>query len=91
MKNETNIVYFNSSRLQSSQDDGSEAGNMISMMLCLFGAFTRNKIFIWMAIYFTISTLCRRRYSSSLAQHVINLVMLLFAIVVSYVFIPQSV
>lgn len=88
MKNEKNINYYDSSRFQAQED--ADGASFISLLLCSFGMFTRNKLFIWLAVFFIISTLCRKKYSSSLSQYLINGAMLLFALVSSYVFVPQG-
>lgn len=51
--------------------------------------FTRNRLVIWLAIFFIISTMCRKKYSSSSVQYLINAAMIIFGLVTSYVLHPM--
>jgi hypothetical protein len=46
--------------------------------------FTRNKLVIWLAVFFILSTFCRKKYSGSSAQYLINGVMIVFGIATTY-------
>jgi hypothetical protein len=52
--------------------------------------FMRNKLVIWLAVFFIISTFCRRKNGSSIAQYLINLVMIIFGMVSIYIMQPAG-
>jgi hypothetical protein len=63
---------------------------MISLLLCSGGMFLRSKLMIWIAVFFILSTFCRRKNGSSISQYLINVVMIIFGLVSSYVLIPPD-
>ena len=87
MKTDKNIHYYDASRFTSSPDEP-DGASFISLLLCSFGMFTRNKLVIWLAVFFILSTFCRKKYSGSSAQYLINGVMIVFGLVTSYVLQP---
>lgn len=87
MKNEKNVNYYDPSRFNTQEE--ADGASFISLLLCSFGMFTRTKIYIWIAIFFIISTLCRKKYSSSSAQYLINGSMIIFGLVSIYVLNPE--
>lgn len=64
---------------------------MISLLLCSGGMFLRNKIMIWLAVFFILSCFCRKKNGSSISQYLINTVMIVFGLVSSYVLVPPEV
>lgn len=89
MKNDKKINYYDPSRF-SAQEDQPDGASFISLLLCSFGMFTRNKIVIWLAVFFILSTFCRKKYGSSSAQYLINGVMIAFGLVTSYFLQPPG-
>lgn len=88
MKSEKNIKFYDSSRFNTQEEP--DGASFISLLLCSFGMFTRNKLVIWLAVFFILSTFCRKKYSSSSAQYLINGVMIVFGLVTSYVLQPMT-
>jgi len=87
MKSEKNIQHYDSSRFRNEEE--TDGASIISLLLCSVGMFTRNKLFIWISLFFIISTLCRKKYGSSYSPYLINGSMIIFAIVNTYVLQPQ--
>lgn len=87
-KNPKDINLYDGSRFQAQEEP--DGASFISLLLCSFGMFTRNKFVIWIAVFFMISTMCRKKYSSPSTQYLINGVMILFGLVTSYVFHPPA-
>ena len=56
MKNDKNIHYYDPARFTSSQDEP-DGASFISLLLCSFGMFTRNKLVIWLAVFFILFNL----------------------------------
>lgn len=87
-KNPKNVVFYDPARLM--QQDEPDGASFISLILCSAGMFMRNKIIIWISIFFIISTFCRRKNGTSIAHYLINLMMIIFGIVTTYMMQPPA-
>ena len=87
-KNSNNVQYFNPARLLMQEEP--DGASFISLLLCSAGMFMRNKFIIWLSIFFIISTMCRKKYSSPSTQYLVNGVMILFGLVTNYVLHPPQ-
>ena len=87
-KSQKNINLYDVSRLN--LQDEPDGTSFISLLLCSAGMFMRNKLIIWISIFFILSTLCRRKYGSSIANYLLNTIMIIFALVTSYMMAPQQ-
>lgn len=88
MQDPSNINFFDPAHYQPQEEP--DGASFISLLLCSFGMFTRNKLVIWLAIFFILSTMCRKKYSSPSTQYLINGVMIVFGLVTSYVIQPPT-
>lgn len=88
-KNAKNISLYDPSKLL--QQDEPDGTSFLSLILCSAGMFMRNKIIIWLAIFFIISTFCRRKNGTSIAHYLINLMMIVFGLVTTYMMHPPPV
>jgi hypothetical protein len=88
-QNPKNIVFYDSAKLV--QQDEPDSTSFISLLLCSVGMFMRNKIIIWVAIFFIMSTFCRRKNGTSIAHYIINLMMIVFGLVTTYMMQPPVV
>ena len=79
----------------STQSDSSCRKNQMeptsfSLLLCSAGMFMRNKFIIWLSIFFIISTMCRKKYSSPSTRYLVNEAMIIFGLATNYVLhLPQ--
>lgn len=87
-KNAANITFYDPARLAAA--DEADGASFISLMLCSAGMFMRNKLVIWLAVFFILSTFCRRKNGSSIAHYLINLVMIVFGMVSMYLMQPPG-
>jgi hypothetical protein len=67
-----------------------DGASFISLILCSAGMFMRSKLTIWIAIFFLISTFCRRKNGSPITAYLMNLVMIIFGLVTNYLLHPVS-
>lgn len=87
-KNESNIRFYDPTKLVSQEE--ADGASFISLLLCSAGMFMRNKLIIWLAIFFIISTFCRRKNGTSIVHYLINLVMIIFGLVTTYMMHPPG-
>jgi hypothetical protein len=88
LKNPSGITYFDPKRLNVQEEP--DGASFISLLLCSAGMFMRNKLMIWIALFFILSTFCRKRNGTGIGQYLINLVMVVFGMVSLYVLVPPS-
>jgi len=88
-KNPSSVIHYNPSRYNNQEEQ--DGASMISLLLCSGGMFLRSKLMIWLAVFFILSTFCRKKNGSSLTQYLINAVMIIFGLVSSYVLVPPEV
>jgi hypothetical protein len=88
LKNPNNITYFDPKRLNVQEEP--DGASFISLLLCSAGMFMRNKLMIWIALFFILSTFCRKRNGTGIGQYLINLVMVVFGMVSLYILVPPS-
>ena len=88
MKDASGVKTYDASRYQVQEEP--DGASFVSLLLCSFGMFTRNKLMIWVAIFFILSTMCRKKYSSPSTQYLINAVMIVFGLVTSYIIQPPT-
>jgi len=89
-KNTANIRHYDQSKLLSVQEEA-DGASFISLMLCSVGMFMRSKLIIWLSIFFIMSTFCRRKNGSSIMHYLINLVMIIFGLVTTYMMHPPGI
>lgn len=89
-KSIANIRHYDPTKLLSSQDEA-DGASFISLMLCSTGMFMRSKLIIWLSIFFIMSTFCRRKNGSSIMHYLINLVMIIFGLVTTYIMHPPGI
>lgn len=90
MQDPAGVKTFDYGRYSSAAQEEADGASFISLLLCSFGMFTRNKFVIWLAIFFILSTMCRKKYSSPSTQYLINGVMIIFGLVTSYIIQPPG-
>ena len=87
-QNPKNIVYYDPVKLVSQEEpDGT---SFVSLLLCSVGMFMRNKLIIWTAVFFILSTFCRRKNGTSILQYLVNLVMIIFGLITTYMMHPPG-
>jgi hypothetical protein len=52
--------------------------------------FMRNKLLIWVALFFILSTFCRKKSGTGISQYFINAIMIIFGMVSLYVLVPPE-
>ena len=87
-QNPKNIVFYDPVKLVA--QDEPDGTSFISLLLCSVGMFMRNKMVIWVAIFFILSTFCRRKNGTSVAHYLINLMMIVFGLVTTYMMHPPG-
>ncbi len=87
-KNSNAVTYFDPKKLNLQEEP--DGASMISLLLCSAGMFMRNKLMIWIALFFILSTFCRKKNGTGVGQYLINLVMVVFGMVSLYVLVPPS-
>lgn len=83
-----NIVDYDPAKL--TQQDEPDGASFLSLILCSAGMFMRNKIIIWLAVFFILSTFCRRKNGTSISHYLINLMMIVFGLVTTYMMHPPG-
>lgn len=86
--NPSKVVFYDPAKLVVQEEpDGT---SFLSLILCSAGMFMRSKLIIWLSIFFIISTLCRRKNGSSIVQYLVNLMMIVFGLVTTYMMQPPG-
>jgi hypothetical protein len=84
-KHASGVQFFNPTKLLQQQQEETDGSSMISLLLCSAGMFLRYKLIIWISIFFILSSMCRKKYSSPSTQFLINGVMVIFGLISTYV------
>jgi len=87
-KNPNGVALFDPKKLNLQEEP--DGASFISLLLCSAGMFLRNKLLIWVALFFILSTFCRKKNGTGVSQYLINLVMVVFGMVSLYVLVPPE-
>ena len=52
--------------------------------------FMKSKLIIWLSIFFILSTFCRRKNGTSVLHYMVNLMMIVFGLVTTYMAFPPG-
>ena len=86
--NPKHVLYSDPEKLVVQEEpDGT---SFLSLICCSAGMFMRSKLIIWVSIFFILSTLCRRKNGSSIVQYLVNLMMIIFGLVTTYMIQPPG-
>lgn len=88
-QNPKNINYYDPVKLVSATDEP-DGASFISLLCCSIGMFMRMKVIIWVAIFMMMSTFCRRKNGTSITTYLINLMMIIFALISTYMIQPPG-
>ena len=87
-KNSSAVTFFDPKKLNLQEEP--DGASFISLLLCSAGMFMRQKLLIWLALFFILSTFCRKKNGTGISQYLINLVMVVFGMVSLYVLVPTK-
>jgi hypothetical protein len=88
-KNSSNVTYFDPKRLNLQEDP--DGASFISLLLCSAGMFMRHKLLVWIALFFILSTFCRKKNGTGVSQYMINAVMIIFGMISLYILVPPEI
>ena len=82
-QNAKNINFYDPVKLVASEEP--DGASFISLLCCSIGMFMRMKVVIWIAVFMMMSTFCRRKNGTPITTYLINLMMIIFALISTYV------
>jgi len=82
-QNAKNINFYDPVKLVASEEP--DGASFISLLCCSIGMFMRMKVVIWIAVFMMMSTFCRRKNGIPITTYLINLMMIIFALISTYV------